>query len=871
VIPTDSSTLDPGTRLGPYEVTGFLGAGGMGHVYKARDTRLGRAVAVKVLPRELSLERARLARFEQEARAASALNHPNIVTIYEVGESEAGPYLAMELIEGESFRDVIIHGPLPVRRAIDVASQVAEGLAKAHAAGIVHRDLKPENLMVSRDGFVKILDFGLAKLAAPDFQNLAQARTATVPGVRSGFGAAGTLAYMSPEQARGDPLDFRSDQFSFGLVLYEMVTGSHAFRRETDVETLAAIIREEPRPIDPGRTDLPVMLRWVIERCLAKDREERYASTQDLARDLRVLRERSSEGAHEGERDVQPTRRRFLRALSAAIAGALVLAGLFYLVGSRAEKGPPHSFQKVTSGNGAVWSARFASDGQTVVYGAAWDGSPVQLFETRIGATESRHMGLPSADVFAISPSGEMALSMAPRFFLTYQQVGTLARASLSGGAARELSPEIHGADWDPQGKILAIAHSVAGKDRLEFPAGKVLYETNWIIHSLRISPRGDSIAFMEFRDGTQSVKVVGLSDAPGEARTLSAGWQVSSRGLAWRVSGDEIWFSGTRGGPGLSLYAVSLAGKERLVLRLPGGVRLHDLDRSGRVLFSQGNGHLGLVTSSGEGHDKELPGAEISFLNDLSPDGRTVIYSGLLGAGGPGGPIYLRKLDGSAPVLLGEGYSGASLSPDGRWLLAKQLAGSSGLFLLPTGAGEVRQIANGPIRANAPAGWLDGGRQILFVGQEPGHGQRLYVQNLSDEKIRPLTEEGVFRGMASSDGRSVVTQVGRHGEGEIRIYAIDGGAPRVVPSRRDPTINRLSGWSADSRFLYFYRVGDVPTQVYRMDVATGELQPWRTIAPPDPAGVLRIHPIQVTPDGTAYAYCYMREKSNLYVYEGLK
>ncbi|HMF10571.1 MAG TPA: serine/threonine-protein kinase, partial [Thermoanaerobaculia bacterium] len=178
---------------------GFLGAGGMGHVYKARDTRLGRSVAAKVLPRELSSDRARLARFEQEARAASALNHPNIVTIHEVGDSEAGPYIAMELIEGESFREVILHGPPPVRRVIDLASQAADGLAKAHAAGIVHRDIKPENLMVSRDGFVKILDFGLAKLAAPDFQNLAQARTATLPGARSGFGAAGTIAYMSPE------------------------------------------------------------------------------------------------------------------------------------------------------------------------------------------------------------------------------------------------------------------------------------------------------------------------------------------------------------------------------------------------------------------------------------------------------------------------------------------------------------------------------------------------------------------------------------------------------------------------------------------------------------------------------------------------
>ena len=867
MIPADSSTLEPGTRLGSYEVIGFLGAGGMGHVYKARDTRLGRSVAAKVLPRELSSDRARLARFEQEARAASALNHPNIVTIHEVGDSEAGPYIAMELIEGESFREVILHGPPPVRRVIDLASQAADGLAKAHAAGIVHRDIKPENLMVSRDGFVKILDFGLAKLAAPDFQNLAQARTATLPGARSGFGAAGTIAYMSPEQARGDPIDFRSDQFSLGLVLYEMVTGSHAFGRETDVETLAAIIREEPKPIDPALEDPPAMLRWIIERCLAKEREERYASTQDLARDLRALRERSTEPDRKDKREVLP-RPRFLRALSAAIAGALVLAGLFYLAGNRAARSPTHSFQKLTSGNGAVWSARFASDGQTVVYGAAWDGSPVQLFETRIGATESRHLGLPSADVFAVSSSGEIALSLAPRYFLTYRQQGTLARASLSGGAARELAAEIHGADWDPEGKTLAIVHSVGGKERLEFPAGKVLYETAGAIHSLRISPRGDRIAFMEAWGGEQAVKVIGLSGPPDRPKTLSGGWQVSSNGLAWRASGDEIWFSATGSGPGHSLYAVDLVGKVRLILRLPGGLRLHDLDRSGRALVSQGSGHMGLVTSRVDGSEKEVSGPEISFLCDLSPDGQTVIYTETQGA-----PTYLRRLDGSPAVKLGEGYDiAAQLSPDGRWLLAKRLeASGGGLVLLPTGPGEVRPLASGSIHASAPGGWLGNGSQILFSGEEAGHRGRVYVRDLSDDKVRALTEEGVFRGRASPDGRSVVTQSGRFGEEEIRIYPMDGGPPRVVPGQRDPTINRLAGWSSDSNFLFFYRVGDIPVEVYQMDVGTGELQPWKQIAPPDAAGVLRIHPIQVTPDGKSYAYCYMRSLSNLYVFEGLK
>jgi predicted ATPase len=285
--------LDPGTRLGPYQIVKLLGIGGMGEVYRARDARLDRIVAIKILPAALSADSDRLHRFEREARSASALNHPNIVTVYELGQHGATRYIAMELIEGKTLRELLVASPLPIRKAIEIAAQAAEGLAKAHEAGVAHRDLKPENLMVSDDGFVKILDFGLAKLAQPGEEASA---TRTTSAWQTGAGVMlGTVQYMSPEQASGGALDFRSDQFSFGLVLYEMVAGKRAFARSTAPETLVAIMREQAEPVGAQNPDAPAPLCWAIERCLAKEPDKRYASTRELARELAAIRDRFSE------------------------------------------------------------------------------------------------------------------------------------------------------------------------------------------------------------------------------------------------------------------------------------------------------------------------------------------------------------------------------------------------------------------------------------------------------------------------------------------------------------------------------------------------------------------------------------------------
>jgi predicted ATPase/serine/threonine protein kinase len=282
-----------GTKLGPFEIIELLGAGGMGEVYRARDPRLDRMVAIKILPAAFSADSGRLQRFAQEARSASALNHPNIITIYELGQDGSTHYIAMELVEGKTLRDLLVAGSLPIRKTIEIAVQVAEGLAKAHEAGISHRDLKPENLMVSHDGLVKILDFGVAKLTSPsrELPDMCSTSAGLTP---SGL-MVGTVGYMSPEQAGAQRVDFRSDQFSFGLVLYEMVTGKRAFQRSTAAETLVAILREQAEPIGLQNRDAPAPLCWAIERCLTKEPDRRYVSTRDLARELATIRDRLSE------------------------------------------------------------------------------------------------------------------------------------------------------------------------------------------------------------------------------------------------------------------------------------------------------------------------------------------------------------------------------------------------------------------------------------------------------------------------------------------------------------------------------------------------------------------------------------------------
>jgi serine/threonine protein kinase/Tol biopolymer transport system component len=849
----------------------------MGEVYRARDQRLRRDVAIKVLAADLSADADRRKRFEQEARAASSLNHPNIVTIHDIGSADGTVYIAMEHIDGRTLRDLQHEGPLPARKLLDLAFQIADGLAKAHSAGIVHRDLKPENIMVTRDGVVKILDFGLAKLLLRE-EGLSGDSATAIEETRPGT-VLGTVGYMSPEQASGKPIDYRSDQFSLGSILYEVATGKRAFQRATTAETLTAIIREEAEPIGKINAGVPAPFRWIVERCLAKDPEGRYASTRDLASDVRSIREHLSEASVSGETSspvpvaaAAPPRRRgrssfFRAALTAAALLAALAAGM--LLQKRLSRSSPPSYQQITFGSGTIRSARFAPDGQTIVYSVAWDGNPLKLYLKHPSSPDSLPLELPSSNLLGISPTGEMAIALDCRSNHPGVCAGTLARAALTGGAPRGVAEGIQETDWAADGEKFLVVRDAAGKSRLEFPLGKTLYETSGHISYARFSPRGDRIAFLDHPFPLDDAGTVAVVDLSGKKTTLTGKW-ASEHGLAWARSGDEVWFSATEAGANRSLYAVTLAGKLRVVARVPGGLKLHDIARSGRVLLTRESPRVGIRgILAGDERERDMSFLDYSFASDLASDGKTLLFDEEGEAGGANYTVFLRKSDRSPVVRLGEGNA-LALSPDMKWALSIIPAPNSPFLLLPTGTGEHRKLMTEGIGAEQAAAWLPDSKRILFAGSEAGHGLRLYVLGLDGGKARAVTPEGIAVGLPgfaiTSDGKNVAA-IGPDRNGVL--YPVDGGSPRPLAGLAEGEFPLR--FSPDDRSLYVWKRGDVPARVSKVDVATGRREVWKELLPADPAGVERISNVLVAPDGKSYAYCYARLLSDLFVVEGLK
>ena len=847
--------LNPGTKLGPYEVVAPAGAGGMGEVYRARDARLNREVAVKVLPTEFSRDHDRLHRFQQEAQAVASLNHPNIMAIHDFGEHERSPYIVAELLEGETLRERLRGGALPARKATDYAEQIARGLAAAHEKGIVHRDLKPENIFITRDGRVKILDFGLAKLARPEGIPATDAATLvsqTEPGV-----VMGTVGYMSPEQVKGQTADHRSDLFSFGAILYEMLSGRRAFRGETSVETMSAILKEDPPELTETNRSVPPAMEGIVRHCLEKNPEERFQSARDVAFNLQSLSGSTSQVAA-----IAPVRRsaaRVGRIAAIAVLSLGAMAAVFW-AGRSLRPAPSPSFKPLTFRRGTVTAARFAPDGQNVIYSAAWEGSPhPELFSTRIDGVASRPLDVSDADLLAISPEGEMALLQHWRRTIAWQRTGMLARLPLSGGAPKEMLDGVQDADWAGDGARLAVIRS-GPQYQLEFPLGHVLatVSSGWFSYP-RISPDQQHIAFFEHPVGDDRGDVC-VVDLVGHKRVLSAGWS-SLDGLAWTPSGSEVWFAGSNTGSSRALYAVSLSGRVRPVLRVPGSLLLHDIAPDGRVLLQQDDSRRLIVgVTPGSSQERDLSWLDWSIARDLTPDGRSLLIDEQGEGGGPNYSVYLRKTDGSPAVRLGDNDA-FSISDDGKWVLATTNAEGGSLVLLPTGAGESRPIKTGNLR-NPLGHFLPDGKHILVVPDD----FRVYVQSLEGDTPRLVTPPGVTSfGIFTADGKYVLGQDARQ---NWALYPIEGGQPIPLPklTAGDVPINHTT-----DNHSFFVGNGDIPVKVYRFDFLTGTRQFVRQLQPPDATGIEHVSEVLMTPDGKYYVYGGPRRLSNLFVVTGLK
>jgi serine/threonine protein kinase/WD40 repeat protein len=923
--------LQQNSMLGPYQIAGVIGEGGMGAVYRAKDTRLGRDVAIKVLTNVTISDRERLLRFEQEARATGMLNHPNLLTVYDVGrDADGNPFLVTELLEGETLSSRLQRGPLSPRKAVDAATQMAQGLAAAHEKGIVHRDLKPDNVFLTRDGRLKILDFGIAKLTRAGADGPAFETAATEPGM-----VMGTVGYMSPEQVRGESVDHRSDIFSLGTIFFEMLTGTRAFKRNSAVETLTAILKEDPPDLTEVLPTAPPPLERLLRRCLEKDREHRFQTARDLGFNLDTLASLSGTSTLSGVArpatqaspapaasvaGSSPTQRipsaprtmarplvkpkRRVSPLLLALLYVVSIAGAAYAAWAWAHRGSNDwvepQFHRLTFRRGEVRSARFSPDGETIVYSAAWDGQPSEIFVVSRRATEARPLGIPDSEVLSVSPEAELAILLRRD---RVSNLGTLARVPLAGGIPRDMANDVLQADWSPDGQSLAIIRQIGDRTRVEYPIGTVRYETTHYVREVRVAPDGKRLAILEPSRGEWELAII---DGAAPV-TIARGWARGATGIAWSRDGKEVWVSGTNTAASPpALYAVDVEhGTMRLVTRLTGAVRIFDLSQKGETLLSNGSWRAALMWKHGGGPQAAPPVAvdaappagpatttatategaqspavpqvvetperdaswlDWSILADLSPDGRTILFSETREGGGSKSAVYLRRADAATPVRLADGM-GDALSPDGKWVLGHQ---GGKLVIIPTGPGEPREV-NVPGSFENGAAWLPDSRRAIVGGAVDKGAYRLYLLDTLDEKLTPVSPERIWSGGArayavSPDARFVA---GMNAEETIVLYPLDGTAAVPVAGVEKGEIPIQ--WSADGASLFVYRPTALPARVHRVTLATGQREMWRELTAADPAGVYKIAPVTITPDGSAYAYTAMRVLSELYLTEGVR
>jgi serine/threonine protein kinase len=848
-------------RIGVYELGPQIGAGGMGRVYRARDPRLERDVAIKLLPDDVRDDAERIARFEREARTVAALGHPNVMVVHDVGRHEGIPFLVCELLEGETLRDRIAAGALPWRKAVEIARQIAMALAAAHRAGVVHRDVKPSNVFITRDGVVKLLDFGIAR------------STVELPTGESTITGAviGTAGYMAPEQVRGESADARADIFALGAVLFEMLAGKKAFGGATDIERGAAILREEPAGL-PARVPAPVAR--IVMRCLEKSVDERIASARDLGFALEALLDVSETRTRR-----QPARKPRAGWLLAALPVVAALLAVWWFAGGPSAEQPRKevTFTPVTFRRGSVLTARFTPEGDRIIYSGSWSGDPVRTYLAVPGQPESTPVYAPGLVVLGVSKRGDAALLAAG------SETETMSRASLAGGEPRALLDGIVTADWVSDRDELAVVRRNGQRFVAEFPVGHPVFDNSELIGDLRVSADGKWLAVSHRNNASWSISVF---DRSGTKRTLLADWG-SVSGLAFAAGGDEVWFAGTEAGRTTDeVYAVPVAGgKVRTVLPAPAHITLHDVSRLGRVLISREQRlSRAVVQRAGDSETRELTWLDRTWLVGLSADGTQVVFNerGVATANRLGTIAYLRRTDGTPAVKLGTAPA-FDMSPDGRFALGMPLDDADPqehLQVIPTGSGALRTLPPGVVRQYQEAAFFPDGRSIALVGiEDPARGEpRIYVQSLDGGDPRAVTAVNVTfdenSKPVSMDGALLVV---RDEKLALRVISLADGSSRELPGARPTDV--MVRWGQDGRVYLLRRNGD-GFDIVAVDAKTGQSETIRSIRPLDPAGAFwlplpEIRPkaprVIMTPDARTVVYSYSQVTSQLFVAEGLR
>jgi hypothetical protein len=868
--------IPSGTRLGPYEILSPLGAGGMGEVYRARDTRLGREVAIKVLSDEIAGDPRALARFQTEAKAIAALSHPNIMALHDVGEASGIHFAVMELLDGETLRAALCKGPMPVRRALEIAGQLAEALAAAHEKGIVHRDVKPENVVISKGGHAKLLDFGLAGQSVlpsdPAFTNSPTGDVLTERGA-----ILGTVAYMSPEQARGENIDFRSDQFSLGIVLYEMLAGSRPFQGTSGVDLLAAIVRDEPEPLEKRAKSIPSPISWIVERLLSKDLGGRYHSTRDLASELATVRAHLSE-AVSGAGQVMPfvPGRPGRRSL---VLGGAVLALVAVVAGALVDRwlSTPRLLhvERLTPSPRIISSARFLPDGKSIVYTAAPDGSDAEslgeLFRLRPGEPPVG-LGVRDCRVLDVSASGELILVWKRESAVDGRKESTLvlARIPAAGGTAPRVVEEEgvsinDRARWTRDGRDLIVKHNQYKGKRTQVIVfqGRPLYEVphGFGIGSFILNELGDGIGFVEMRATGRSFVTVGLD---GRVATRTPVKELSGMGAFHSVFSFRqhlvcLSVRDENENP-VQLAQLSTSGVfQRVLQNLPTDAQLWDISPAGDMLTTMGGQSLVQEVRWLE------PGADRERLLDL---GSLVLWPALNASGTQLSCTVNNMSFSFSTVLLRAGLSTATRlgegavfaqAPDGKTLLTSvpDPDGYWRLRLLPTGAGAPR---------NLPGKWindwnsilLDGGKVFVYGRLNNDSGENPYLLDVQAGSIQRLDwHADTMAGPVSPDGRTAFTAATTQGDpGRWSRVDLASGALTPLPSSCAGMTPR--GWNASGEGIWltkpFAKDRDFPAGLWRCDLKTGKVEKVGEITGPD-YPLAWLSNFTITPDGRSYAY----------------